>query len=80
MLIAPEALSLIDSVAGNRTEFMVEAALVEARKRRRELEDAEIARICREQAKEDRALAGHFDGTLTDGLETTFSDPYGESK
>jgi len=69
MLISPEALAAIDSVAANRTEFMVQAALVEARKRRREIEDAEIARICIESAERDRALAREFEGTELDGLE-----------
>ena len=80
MLISPEALSTIDSVAKNRTEFMVEAALAEAKKRRREIEDAEIARICMNTAERDRALAKEFEGTLGDALDADFSDPYVDDK
>lgn len=68
MLIPPDALELIDSVSGNRTAFMVDAAVAEAKRRRRELEDAEITRICRANAKRDRAVAKEWEATLGDGL------------
>lgn len=67
MLIPDADLRLIDSVSRNRTAFMVEAAVAEAKRRRRELEDAEIARICRSNAERDRALARDWESTLPDG-------------
>ncbi|HEY8297421.1 MAG TPA: hypothetical protein VIG32_05315 [Candidatus Baltobacteraceae bacterium] len=68
MLIGETELRLIDSVSKNRTVFMVEAAVAEAKTRRRALQDAEIARICRENADDDRATAANWDPTLLDGL------------
>jgi hypothetical protein len=69
MLVPDEALELIDSVSDNRTAFMVQASVREARKRRRQLVDAEVARICRETAERDRAIAREWESTLADGLE-----------
>lgn len=68
MLVPEGDLRLIDSVSKNRTAFMIEAAVAEAKRRRRELEDAEIARICAGTAERDRALAGDWEATLSDGL------------
>lgn len=68
-MLVPEAdLRLIDSVSRNRTAFMIEAAVAEAKRRRRDLEDAEIARICTENAERDRRLAHEWESTLRDGL------------
>ena len=69
MLIPADALKLIDSVAENRTSFMVDAAVAAAKRRRRELVDAEVARICTEFYDEDLAIAKEFEGTLLDGLD-----------
>ena len=70
-MLVPEAdLRLIDSVSRNRTAFMIEAAVAEAKRRRRELEDAEIARICSDTAERDLALAREWESTLADGLRT----------
>lgn len=69
MLVAEDDLRLIDSVSTNRTAFMVEAAISEAKRRRRELEDAEITRICLENAQRDREIAAEWAPTLMDGLE-----------
>jgi hypothetical protein len=69
MLVPDEALELIDSVSENRTAFMVEASVAAAKRRRREIVDAEVARICTENFDRDRAIAAEFDGTLLDGLD-----------
>ena len=68
MLIPEQALRLIDEVSDNRTAFMLDAAVCEAKKRRRQLIDAEIARICAENHDRDLALAVEFEHTLLDGL------------
>lgn len=68
MLIPEGDLRLIDSVSKNRTAFMIEAAVAEAKRRRRALEDAEIARICTSTAHRDRGLASDWEATLSDGL------------
>lgn len=70
MLIPEADLHLIDSVSHNRTAFMIEASVAEAKRRRRELEDAEIARICTSNAERDRALAREWESTLPDELKT----------
>jgi hypothetical protein len=69
MLIPDEALALIDSVSSNRSAFMIGAAVAEARRRKRELEDAEIASIARGQAVADRVIAAEFDATSSDGID-----------
>lgn len=69
MLIPDDALALIDSVAENRTAFMVEAAVGAARRRRREIVDAEIADICKRNGAADLELAREFDATLRDGMD-----------
>ncbi|MFN2450300.1 MAG: hypothetical protein ABR508_11035 [Candidatus Baltobacteraceae bacterium] len=76
MLIPDEFLDIIDSVAENRTAFMVDAALVAARRRKREILDAEVEAACREMTQRDRALATEWEGTLGDGLSDAFDDPY----
>lgn len=68
MLIPEEALKLIDKVSDNRTAFMIDAAVREARKRRRELLDAEVAQICSTTATRDSELSTEFDNALFDGL------------
>ena len=44
----------------------------------RELRDAEIARICAENAERDMQVYREWEGTLADGLEPDdlFEDPY----
>jgi hypothetical protein len=69
MLVPDEALALIDSVSPNRSAFMVEASVAAAKRRKREIEDAEIADICRSQAAEDRFIAAEFEATVCDGIE-----------
>lgn len=70
LLIADEDLAIIDAAAKpNRTAFMVAAAKEVAERVKRARQDAEIARICREQAEEDSALAAEFAPTLLDGLQ-----------
>jgi hypothetical protein len=78
MLVSEEALTLIDSVSANRTAFMVDAAVNEARKRQRELRDAEVERISQENAAFDLTTAREWEGTLADGLEPddAFENPY----
>lgn len=69
MLVPEVDLQLIDSVSRNRTAFMIEAAVAEAKRRRRELDDAEIARICSATAERDRTLSSEWESTLPDGLQ-----------
>ncbi len=68
MLIPDDALALIDSVAENRTAFMVDAAVGAARRRKRELVDAEVASICTRNRVADAEVAREFDPTASDGL------------
>lgn len=68
MLIPESALRLIDDVSDNRTAFMVDAAVREAKTRRRELIDAEVARICGASADRDHVISVEFEDTLIDGL------------
>ena len=69
MLVPDDALALIDSVSENRTAFMVDAAVRAAKARRRELVDAEIARICAEDAELDMKVYREWEGTTADGLD-----------
>ena len=68
MLIPDEALALIDSVANNRTSFMLEAAVKAARLERRRREDAEIACWCSERGESDAGLDDEFSFAVSDGL------------
>ena len=70
MLIPDDALAEIDAVAGgNRTAFMVGAALERARRMRRELMDAEISAAVSDNVVDDLAVNRDWEGTLADGLE-----------
>ena len=68
IFVPDEALTVIDSVTSNRSAFMTAAALAAARAKLRELEDAEIERICAENAEEDLAIAREWESTLMDGM------------
>jgi hypothetical protein len=70
MLIPDEALAEIDAQAGgNRTAFMLAAAIDRARKLRRESVDREIAANIVESAEHDAQLYSEWETTLGDGLE-----------
>ena len=69
MLVPDDALALIDSVAENRSAFMVAAAVQAAQQRRRLLIDEEIAQSCREDAGVASVLEAEFASTLSDGLD-----------
>jgi hypothetical protein len=77
MLIPDDSLALIDSVAENRTAFMIEAATQAARRRKRELMDAEVRRICAEDSDLYASVSREWEGTLADGLDDDFENPYG---
>jgi hypothetical protein len=69
LLVGDEDLAIIDAASRpNRTAFMVAAAKEVALRVQRARDDDEVARICRENADEDRKLAAEFDCTLSDGL------------
>jgi len=69
MLIKDDDLAEIDAQAGgNRTAFMVEAALERARRMRRELEDAEIERLGAEGWEEGLEVYRDWEATIADGL------------
>jgi hypothetical protein len=69
MLIPDDALAEIDASAdGNRSAFMIAAALQRARDLRRLREDEEIAASCAENADADAALAKEWDTAVGDGL------------
>lgn len=68
LLVPERALKLIDDVATNRTAFMINASIKEARRCQREIQDAEIARVCALTAMRDVNLCKEFDGTLQDGM------------
>ncbi len=69
IVVPDEALALIDSVAGNRSAFMVGAAVNAAKLMEREALDAEIARWCSRHASVDASVDAEFGHTLIDGLE-----------
>jgi len=70
MLIPDEALAEIDaSAAGNRTAFMVSAALRQAREMRRLREDEEIAAACIANAAADLRVLRDWEVTNLDGLD-----------
>ncbi len=69
IVVPDEALALIDSVAENRSAFMVDAAVLAAKAKEREALDLEIAEWCARNAKADAAVEAEFAHTLLDGLE-----------
>ncbi len=69
ILVPDEALALIDSVAANRSAFMVSAAVNAAKLKEREALDAEIAQWCSQNASVDASVDAEFAPTLMDGLE-----------
>ncbi len=70
MLIPDDALAEIDaSAAGNRTAFMVAAALRQAREMRRLREDEEIAAACIANAAADLKVLRDWEVTNLDGLD-----------
>jgi hypothetical protein len=70
MLVAPEQLAAIDAQAGgNRTAFIIEAALERAKRLKRERIDAEIEASIRASDDGDFAVYAAWEGTLADGLE-----------
>jgi hypothetical protein len=69
MVVPDTALAEIDSSAqGNRTSFMISAALDRARELQRAREDAEIAALSAANAELDRAVAREWAATGGDGL------------
>jgi hypothetical protein len=69
MVVPDSALAEIDSSAqGNRTAFMISAALERARELRRMREDAEIAALSTANAELDRTVAREWAATGGDGL------------
>ena len=70
MLIPDHALAEIDEHAeGNRSAFMVSAALDRTRKLRREALDREIIASLERDAEADAADFGGWAETMNDGLE-----------
>jgi hypothetical protein len=70
MLIPDEALAEIDAQAGgNRTAFMLAAAVERARKLKRELIDREIEANIVASADHDAEIYRELESTLGDGLE-----------
>lgn len=70
MLIPDDTLAEIDaSAGGNRTAFMVAAALRQAREMRRLREDEEIAVACVAHPAEDAQLMRDWEITMVDGVE-----------
>ncbi|MEO9264723.1 MAG: hypothetical protein ABI282_11590 [Candidatus Baltobacteraceae bacterium] len=69
MLISDEALALIDSVAANRTAFMVAAAVRAAETELRAREDDEIASWCARSVNVDSSIDSEFAHALADGLQ-----------
>ena len=70
MLVPDDALAEIDaSAAGNRTAFMVAAALRQAREIRRLREDEEVAAACIANAEADAQLMRDWEVTTADGLD-----------
>ncbi|MBC5800874.1 MAG: hypothetical protein GIX03_12195 [Candidatus Eremiobacteraeota bacterium] len=70
MAVPPETLAEIDQWSGgNRTAFMLSAAVARARMMRRASEDAEIADACATNAEADRMLCADWESTIGDGIE-----------
>jgi hypothetical protein len=69
MLIPDDALAEIDAYAdGNRTRFMVSAALARVNELRRALVDAEVEAACLADAERDLRVYREWEPTLGDGL------------
>jgi hypothetical protein len=69
MLIGEAELAEIDGQAGgNRTAFMVSAAVERARALKRRQIDAEISASLRESDEADALVYGEWETTLADGL------------
>ncbi len=70
MLIGEAELAEIDGQAGgNRTAFMVAAAVERARALKRARIDAEIAASLRENDEDDAQVYREWEATLADGLD-----------
>lgn len=70
MLVPDDALAEIDaSAGGNRTAFMIAAALRRARDLRRLREDEEIAAECAANAQLDLHVLREWEVTNLDGLD-----------
>jgi uncharacterized protein (DUF1778 family) len=70
MLIPPEQLAEIDAQAGgNRTAFMIEAAVERAKRLKRERVDAEIEASISSTDDDDFVAYADWKSTLADGLE-----------
>lgn len=67
--VPDEDLAAIDAAAGgNRTQFMLAAALEAAERYQRARLDAEVSRILREDADRDRTVLDDLSGSMADGL------------
>ena len=70
MLVPDEALAEIDEWSnGNRSSFMIAAALERARKIRRERMDDEIAESCARNAELDLEVFRDWECTIGDGID-----------
>jgi hypothetical protein len=70
MLIPDDQLSVIDAQAGgNRTAFMIAAAVERAKHLQRARMDAEIAASVRATDDDDFAVYAEWEGAVADGLE-----------
>jgi homoserine kinase len=70
MLIPDEQLAVIDAQAGgNRTAFMIAAALERAKRLRRQRMDDEIAASVRASDADDSVVYDQWEATIGDGLE-----------
>ena len=70
MLIPDDALAEIDeSAGGNRTAFMLAAALRQAREMRRLREDEEVAAACIAHPERDAQLMRDWEITMADGID-----------
>jgi uncharacterized protein (DUF1778 family) len=70
MLVPEDQLALIDAQAGgNRTAFMIAAAVERAKRLERERMDEEIAASVRATDHDDFSVYADWEGALGDGLE-----------
>ena len=70
MLIPADQLAEIDAQAnGNRTAFMIEAAIERAKRLKRARIDDEIASSIRASEGDDFSVYEAWEGTLSDGLD-----------
>jgi hypothetical protein len=69
MLIPDEQLAVIDAQAdGNRTAFMIAAAVEQAKRLKRQRMDAEIAASVRASDDDDFTVYAEWEGVVGDGL------------